>query len=65
MIITTNVATPLAARFRLPALLEVRGTGASIEGRCMTAGAAHVDGVYVPAFLKDTFSGVRAWSPPV
>jgi hypothetical protein len=40
------------------------GLGASIEGR-MRAGIAATTAVYVPAFLKDVFPGVRAWSPPV
>jgi hypothetical protein len=49
-----------------PALFEVPELGASFQGRRMSAGCVAVDyGITVPAFLEDTFPGVRAWSPPV
>ncbi len=60
-----TTATPLATRFRMPVLLGIPATSASVEGRCTAAGTSHVYGAFVPAFLKDAFSGVRAWSPPV
>lgn len=45
-------------------LLE-QGSGLSIEGRHAAADTAYQTAVRVPAFLKDTLTGVRAWSPPV
>jgi hypothetical protein len=41
------------------------GLGASIEGRRMRADIATITAVGVPAFLKDVYTGVRAWRPPV
>jgi hypothetical protein len=70
IMIQTETATPSATRVcvshdSMPALLvNGSGTGASIEGRLTVAGIAYT-AVRVPAFLKDAFPGVRAWSPPV
>jgi hypothetical protein len=52
----------------MPAAHPVLGTGlgASIEGRRMRADIATTTAVVgVPAFLKDVYTGVRAWRPPV
>jgi len=50
----------------VPALLpRESGTGASIEGRLAVASIQSITAVRVPAFVKDVFPGVRAWSPPV
>jgi len=49
----------------LPALPTETGTGASFEGRLMVVGIQNIAAARVPAFLKDAFPGVRAWSPPV
>lgn len=71
--IDTMIATPSAARFRMPALPCAFGTGASVAGRHSTSGAdGHSStgfdtaayGVAVSASLKGAFEGVRAWSPP-
>ncbi len=62
---TITTAAPMATRFRMPVLLGISATGASVEGRCTAAGTSHAYSVFVPAFQKDAFSGVRAWSPPV
>ena len=69
--IQTACATPSAtpvrvSRDRMPALLlQGSGTGASFEGRLTVADIPGYTAVRVPAFLKDAFPGVRAWSPPV
>ncbi len=62
IIIDTQIATPTATRFRMPALLAASTVRAV---RQVPAGTSHVFGVYVPASPKGVFAGVRAWSPPV
>lgn len=65
MEITTNsTAAPQATHVCMRARYGIAGTGASISGR-VAAATPHADSVFVAAFLKDAFSGVRAWSPPV
>ena len=60
-------ATPVCMSYdHVPALLpQEPGTGASIEGRLTVVGIQSITAARVPAFLKDAFPGVRAWSPPV
>ncbi len=65
MINIVQDATPSATRIPMPAFPEVSRMGASVESRRIATGTSSAYGVFVPAFLKDAFSGVRAWSPPV
>jgi hypothetical protein len=62
IIIDTQTATPTATRFRMPALLAAPIARAD---RQLATGTSYHIGVCAPAFVKDVFSGVRAWSPPV
>jgi hypothetical protein len=62
--VSTPRATWLCACASMPALHTLgSGTGVSIEGQ--TVVGSYVTAARVPAFLKDTVMGVRAWSPPV
>ena len=66
--IHTTVSTPratwLCVRAAMPALhILGSGTGVSIEGQ--TVAGSYITAARVPAFLKGTVTGVRAWSPPV
>ena len=63
----TPWVTPACVSYdHVPALLPMgSGTGASFEGRLMVVGIPSITAARVPAFLKDAFPGVRAWSPPV
>ena len=64
--IYTTIATPMVTRVRMPALAQGLETGASLEGRRLAAGTTvSAYRTRVPAFVKDAFKGVRAWSPPV
>ena len=60
-------APPVCVSYdHVPALLpRESGTGASFEGRLTVACIQSITAARVPAFLKDAFPGVRAWSPPV
>jgi hypothetical protein len=60
-------AAPVCVSYdHVPALLpRESGTGASFEGRLAVDGIQSITAAPVPAFLKDAFPGVRAWSPPV
>jgi hypothetical protein len=65
----TNTAPTTSARVSyacVHALLPMgSGAGASIEGRLTVVGIQTITAARVPAFVKDTVPGVRAWSPPV
>lgn len=66
MLIYTTIAPPMAMRVRMPALAQGSGTGASVEGGRIAAGTTvSAYSTHLPAFGKDVFEGVRAWSPPV
>lgn len=63
-LITAATVTPSASRVRMSALLPSGSAMESfIEGR--HTGADVSTGVCTQAFLKDVYTGVRAWSPPV
>ena len=67
MINPTTIATPSAPRSLMPAHLRASALGTFFGGRRIAADivATCSFGVPVPAYTKDVFPGVRAWSPPV
>lgn len=62
--ITSTALT--ATLVRMPAPIQGSETGASLAGRRIVDGTTvSAYRTRVPAFVKDAFKGVRAWSPPV
>ncbi|MEJ7630419.1 MAG: hypothetical protein WKF54_12580 [Nocardioidaceae bacterium] len=64
-LITTNHATSVTTRFRMPVLCLEGVTEALKRGRRIAGLVSHRYGAAAPASFKDATSGVRAWSPPV
>jgi hypothetical protein len=59
---TPAATAPIAVT---PSRVPASRIRASVEGLMGVGTAMSARGTHSPAFLKDVFSGVRAWSPPV